>query len=78
MENEAMRKLRKQESRRIIDAAAVRICEAAQNMAVRDAKNMTPEELMQLAAALDHATAAMRGAEQYAESTPYAVGFCAE
>ena len=70
----AERKRQKQERRRVIEDAAGRICEAAQSMAYSKAKSMSPEELVQLAAALSHAATAMQAAEQYAEYTPYYTG----
>ena len=74
----AERKRQKQERRRVIEDAAGRICEAAQSMACSNAKGMSPEELVQLAAALNHAATAMQAAEQYAEFVPYySGGFCA-
>lgn len=74
----AERKRQKQERRRVIEDAAGKICEAAQSMAYSKAKSMTPEELVQLAAALSHAATALQAAEQYVEFAPYSSGgFCA-
>ena len=74
----AERKQQKQERRRVIEDASGKICEAVQSLTYGKMKNMSPEELVQLAAALNHAATAMQAAEQYAEFTPYySGGFCA-
>lgn len=74
----AERKRRKQENRRVIEDAAGKICEAVQALTYSQMKSMSPEELVQLAAALNHAAAAVQAAEQYAEFAPYySGGFCA-
>ena len=74
----AERKRQKQENRRVIEDAAGKICDAVQALTYSRIKSMSPEELVQISAALNHAAAAMQTAEQYAEFTPYySGGFCA-
>lgn len=73
----AERKRQKQSNRNMIESTAAKVCEAA-DKAMQKAEEMTPEELVQISAALNSAALAMQTAEQYAEYTPYySGGFCA-
>ena len=71
------RKRQKKAQRDRIEAAAAKLCQAAEK-AADNANTLTPEELVQISAALNHAATAMQMAEQYAEYTSYYTGgFCA-
>lgn len=71
------RKKQKEEYRRSIENAAMKIC----GMIETAPEAQRPEEITALAAALSHAATAMHAAENYAESRPYfgasLGGFCA-
>lgn len=73
----AERKRQKQKNRNMIESTAAKVCEAA-DKAMQKTEELSPEELVQISAALSSAALAMQTAEQYAEYTPYySGGFCA-
>lgn len=73
----AERKRQKQSNRNMIESTAAKVCEAA-DKAMQKPEELSPEELVQISAALSSAAMAMQTAEQYAEHTPYnSGGFCA-
>ena len=66
----AARKEEKAEHRQKVEQAVVKICDMVQMAAERNSEHRRLEEITALAAALNHATAAMQMAEGYAESRP--------
>lgn len=76
----AERKKEKQENRRRIESTAMKVCDAVNTALAKPDANYKPEELVALAAALNHTTTALHAAENYAESQPYgtglAIGYC--
>ena len=70
----AERKKAKQEHRRRIESAAMKVCDAVNSALAKPDANLKPEELVALSAALNHATTALHAAENYAESQPYGTG----
>lgn len=72
----AERKRQKQRNRNMIESTAAKVCEAA-DKAMEKTEELSPEELVQISAALSSAAMAMQTAEQYAEFAPYySGGFC--
>ena len=72
----AERKRQKQSNRSMIESTAAKVCEAA-DKAMRKTEELSPEELVQISAALNNAALAMQTADHYAEYTPYySGGFC--
>ena len=57
--------------RRRIENAAAKVCEMIETEAQKPASERKIEEIVALAAALNHITVAMHAAENYAESRPY-------
>lgn len=76
----AERKREKQENRCRIESTAMKVCDVVNVALAKPDANYKPEELVALAAALNHATTALHAAENYAESQPYgtglSLGFC--
>ena len=76
----AERKKEKQENRRRIESAAMKVCDAVNTSLTKPDADYTPEELVALVAALNHITTTLHAAENYAESQPYgsglAIGYC--
>lgn len=64
------RKEEKAERRQKVEQAAMKICDMVQMTTEKNPETRRPEEITALAAALNHATAAMQMAEGYAESRP--------
>lgn len=67
----AARRSEKTVYRAEIESAAAKICAMVQNEAEKQSAERKPEEIAALAAALNHAAAALQTAENYAESQPY-------
>lgn len=70
----AERKKAKQEYRRRMESAAMKVCDAVNSALAMPEANFKPEELVALAAALNHTATALHAAENYAESQPYGTG----
>ena len=73
----AERKRQKQEHRRAFENAAMKICAAVEKATEGGADQIDLEELVKLAAALNHAGTAMQAMETYTEYMPHSGGFCA-
>lgn len=74
------RKKLKYEHRCRIEAASMKVCAAVDAAFAQQDTPTKPEDIVALAAALNHVSTALHAAENYAESQPYnmglSIGYC--
>lgn len=67
----ADRRAEKAERRRRIESAAMKVCDMVDDISKKGEAERRPEDIVSVAAALNHIAVAMHAAENYAESRPY-------